>query len=302
MYLVNKLRARFCRPDLPPPTAAITILGTILREEIARLEPPHRDDDSTTAGYWLEKRLALRERLQRDDARRFMTFDEVRQTMFVDGPTYIRHELHSLRKGADWKTRWQRALPESHEIFVPRCPYYPEASGSAIHHAYHLQRFESLSGLKVEQMGQVFEFGGGFGGMCRLFHAIGFRGSYHIYDLPEFSALQRYYLQVNGIEFAPGHSSPGVSLSTDHLRFAASPCTPDLFLANWSLSEVPIEFRATVVSKMQPRAWLIGFQANFEEIDNLGFFTQWISARTRWKWRLERITHHPGENYYLVGS
>jgi hypothetical protein len=46
----------------------------------------------------------------------------------------------------------------------------------------------------------IIEFGGGFGSMCRLVHALGFRGQHIIFDLPPVWALQRYYLRLHGIE------------------------------------------------------------------------------------------------------
>jgi hypothetical protein len=46
----------------------------------------------------------------------------------------------------------------------------------------------------------IVEFGGGFGSMCRLIGALGFRGRYVIFDLPPVLALQRYYLGLHGIE------------------------------------------------------------------------------------------------------
>ena len=35
--------------------------------------------------------------------------------------------------------------------------------------------------------------------MCRLFHQLGFSGRYVIYDLPQFSALQAFYLGSVGL-------------------------------------------------------------------------------------------------------
>jgi hypothetical protein len=70
----------------------------------------------------------------------------------------------------------------------------------AIAHALHLFRFHSRLGSYLHDADCIVEFGGGFGSMCRLIGALGFRGRYVIFDLPPVLALQRYYLGLHGIE------------------------------------------------------------------------------------------------------
>jgi hypothetical protein len=41
---------------------------------------------------------------------------------------------------------------------------------------------------------QIIEFGGGFGCMCKMIFDRGFSGTYYIFDFPELSQLQKYYL------------------------------------------------------------------------------------------------------------
>src|SRR5207244_11597755 len=71
----------------------------------------------------------------------------------------------------------------------------------------------------VDDLACVLEFGGGYGSMCRLFHNLGFRGRYLIFDLPAFSALQRFFLRSIGMcvgspeEFRDG--ACGVALSSN---------------------------------------------------------------------------------------
>jgi hypothetical protein len=70
----------------------------------------------------------------------------------------------------------------------------------AMEHALHLFRFHSRLGSYLHDADCIVEFGGGFGSMCRLIGALGFRGRYVIFDLPPVLALQRYYLGLHGIE------------------------------------------------------------------------------------------------------
>jgi hypothetical protein len=72
----------------------------------------------------------------------------------------------------------------------------PGSSGTLIHHAYHLHRFETVTGRFLLELQEIIEFGGGYGSMARLLARLGYRGRYHIHDLPEFAALQRFYLRM----------------------------------------------------------------------------------------------------------
>ena len=94
----------------------------------------------------------------------------------------------------DWKQVWEEILEED-SAGDPK-PYkgYRRSSGNRIHQAYHLARFQEETGLPVSRFPLIVEFGGGYGSLCRLVHKLGFKGQYIIFDLPEFVALQKFYL------------------------------------------------------------------------------------------------------------
>ena len=94
----------------------------------------------------------------------------------------------------DWRSRWPPALRE-HTIGFPRPFYgYPKSSGDLINHAYHLCRFEETTGVSLATMPVIVEFGGGSGSMCRTLHQIGLTEAHLIFDLPELSAIKRFFL------------------------------------------------------------------------------------------------------------
>jgi hypothetical protein len=107
--------------------------------------------------------------------------------------------------------------------------------------------------------------------MCRLFHNLGFRGRYVIFDLPPFSALQRYYLKASGF---PVRALPTTSVSEqgifcisdmEQLRAVLKdrmPATIDtLFIATWSISETPISFRESLLSLVSSfKSFLIAYR------------------------------------------
>src|SRR5256886_13473803 len=139
---------------------------------------------------------------------------------------------------------------------VQTCALPISSSENLIHHAYHLARFEEQTHRRVDDLACVLEFGGGYGSMCRLFHNLGFRGRYLIFDLPAFSALQRFFLR--SIRMFVGSPDPlrdrssGVALSSNvgdlHTLVAGwSDNGRALFPATWSISENPLSLPDAVL-------------------------------------------------------
>jgi hypothetical protein len=304
MYLLNKLLRKLAQRALPAPTDRQRALIEELRDQIRSID--QGDANGGSAPYWLSKRRQLRQKLLSEDPRLFQTFPVITETMFIDAPPYLAHEYDQLKGSSEWSDRWRPALHTSDVLRAPPCPYYPGSTGSNIHHAYHILEFEKATSLRAGGFQRIFEFGGGFGGMCRLVHRLGFAGRYFIYDFPEFGALQRFYLSMNDIPLTSFDSTgPGATCFSEDSRIehAFVPAQSDLFIASWSLSETPLDFRRRVLEKVKPSAWLIGFQDYFDGFDNLEFFSEWTRANPRWQWKLTRIAHHPGQQqYYLFGN
>lgn len=240
-------------------------------------------------------RQRLRDSIESQDPRAFLHWDEIRHTMFVDDQQYVATELEALKNGPRWESTWQRLLVEDKIGSPPQFEGYPESSGNLIHHAYHLERFVAETGQLPWKYSSVFELGGGYGSMARIFLRLGFSGNYTILDFPEFCELQRYYLTTAGFD-------------TSKVRWITSPTevTPakrksSIFLATWSLSECPLALRETVLNAVgTPASYLIGYQLNFGEVDNVGYFDSFAKARSDVSWVDSQIDHLPG-NHYLFG-
>ncbi len=266
--------------------------------------------------FWTENRNEVRNRILTLNPREFLQWPVVEQTMFVNYASYTVSELLYLKSRVDWKSRWAPAIVESRVGRPLRYGYnplrylkLPRSSGNLIHHAYHVSRFEEETGREVKNLNLVVEFGGGYGSMCRLFHNLGFNGKYIIYDLPEFSAIQRYYLTTLGLRV----EKP----STPSFRADASiSCVSDLgqldpqilgngslFVATWSLSESPLRLREAISAIAGGfDAYLIAYQERFNEVDNVAYFQLWKESLPQIKWVQLRIEHIKSENYYLFGS
>lgn len=304
--LVRKTIRYLNRKRLAPPTSDEVTGIENLRENIASLPILDPADASSSAeAFWLRQRVDLRAKLLRQDPRDFLTWEEIRGTMFESDAAYLTLELRLLQEQANWSTRWQPAIEENDLGLPDRCRSYPRSSGNLIHHAYSLSQWERVSGQSIADLKFVVEFGGGYGSMCRLAFQSGFRGTYVIFDLPEFSALQRYYLHSNRIPLVTtsSHESPGVLLVSDWEEIGAllGSHAIDLFIATWSVSETPLAARMRFLTLIDTaKNVLISYQHAFAEVDNCDFFAKWSAQKAELHWSSWDIAHLP-RNRYLVG-
>jgi hypothetical protein len=293
--------------------------GLSMIDELKKYITAIVDDRSrmeTVGEAWLTNYDRLCNKILTCDPNDFLNWDVILRTMVVGNAEFIRDELNYLKDLPDWKSRWEKALEESPIGNPTLYHYFPSSSGNLIHQAYHLAQFENKTGMNISQANIVFEFGGGYGSMCRLVHNLNFKGRYIIYDLPPFSALQRYFLKMNGISAVTSSayfektSNRVVCVSelkqleailADHANIG-----DDVFIANWSLSESPVNLRHSILSIVKPfKAFLFAYQGRFDEIDNVGFFKEWVNTMVDIKWYNWKIPHLPNQlyrdNYYLMG-
>lgn len=260
------------------------------------------------ATLWDEKRARLRELLLERDPADFLRWDVVRTTMVKRGRAPVAHELRHLQRHQDWQRRWRPALQES-TVGRPRPSHlYPRSSGNLIHQAYHLCRFEEATGLSLPLLPFIVEFGGGYGSLCRLVHQLGFTGTYVIFDLPEVSALQRFFLRSLGIPATrDGRGAPrGVVTISDLAELeavvGARPPGMAAFIAQWSLGETPVELRRRVLAEVAGfDAFLFGYTERFETIDNVAFFKEWRARLRGYRWWDLPLPHLRKAEWYLFG-
>jgi len=219
-----------------------------------------------------------------------------------------------LKKRKDFNS-WKDAIQECN-IGTPRVyPYYWASSGNLIHNAYCLTQAIDKTNVSITKLQTVFEFGGGYGSMCRLLLQRGFTGVYIIFDLPEFLLLQQYFLESTfgdriDISFTTSldkHRTdrPLVILISDvnqlKKMLASSGKSIDLFIATWSLSEAPCDVRAEVFSAMDVSIYFIAYRDIFEHINNTQYFKQFRRDSLQYKWHDNEIPYLPG-NYILCGK
>jgi len=281
------------------------------REELLQIRQNNTMSAFIAEDIWQSRSQRFIEQSLTKNPQSFLRWDVI-QPMFVVNEKYVSTELAYLKSHPAWEKRWAKAIQEDaigHPIPFWR---YPSSSGNLIHHAYHISKLENEIAENIDAIKFVFEFGGGYGSMCRLFHKLGFRGRYVIYDIPIFSALQRFYLSSLGIiDKNPKHlkynrdNEPLCTSDLEQVESEIKNLTSNdktLFIATWSVSEVPIEMRASILKIAESLQYIfIAYQNQFEGIDNSAYFKMWVDQRSEFSWNENEIIQIP-ENKYLIGK
>jgi hypothetical protein len=295
---------------LAKPTSADVKLVDQLRDAFRKLPELVPNSSEPSENAWVENMNELRYRVLNDDPRKFLRWKVILETMFVAFARYVSVELSFLKGLPDFQDRWGAVLQESPIGHPFLYPFYRRSSGNLIHHSYHISQYELCTGNAIEKLNLIVEFGGGYGSMCRLIHNLGFSGTYVIFDLPHFSALQEFYLRSLGLpvnNFVElGDIEPGVYCVSDLdqlFRLNDAFNENSLFIATWSLSETPVHIRNSITSILGCfSSFLFAYQTQFEEMDNRRYFDEWkATLKTSINWNEYSITHLPG-NYYLIGA
>lgn len=243
--------------------------GDEFRQRMAELPEPVTDKQPP---YWEFWRHQLWRLAQIDDPYKFILWPCVYHTMLVEHwKEPVLYEYSVVRDFLPIEAL-EFSRPEFHNL---------------IHQAYHLWQWQQATGRKVSQLNTIIEFGGGYGAMCLLCHRLGFKGRYVIYDLPEFSLLQEWYLSQYGIkvEWNPKRKPKDV----------------DLFMALYSLSEVEPAQRDGLIVKAD--SYLLLYSGQWEQWNNVAWFQEGFPLLGHCgNWRHTELTHLPDRNnWYSIG-
>lgn len=300
---IDKLRMHGQKAILPEMSGAERVLAEEFRAKIRALNIADSQGMTPAQKAWNDNMHALKHMVMNRDPREFLSWDVVAGTMFVKYAKYSRTEYGYLRRLANWP-RWKNALREDNAGLPARCPFDTTTSCNLVHHAYHVAQFEEFSEETVPHFDFVFEFGGGYGSMCRLFFNLGFKGRYLIVDLPAFSALQEYFLKSVGVrvltkdQFINGESGVLCVSDINELGELAG-YKKSLFLATWSISESPLFVREKILGKYSNSfdAYLVAFQPKFEDVDNAIFFEELRANHPHYSWITKDMAHLKNQSY-----
>ena len=209
----------------------------------------------------------------------FLRNTHIQNIFFVHNRYFIFNELLELKKDKDKWLLWKRLLMENDVGDPVRYFLYPKSSGNRIRQVYHLKKYFDYSKINLFEKKYILEIGGGYGCMAQIFKKINKNCTYVIFDTVEVNFLQNYYLQMNNIPVVINKIETGKVCLINSLimiREFNNTIVKDkesLFIANWSISEMPIKLRNNILNIITNfNNSVIGFQEKFENINNLNYF------------------------------
>ena len=207
----------------------------------------------------------MKRHLAQEDWSKFTSWPTVLGTMFVGNAPYIKPMFEELMQ--ENSELWREVLEETGVGAPARLPYAPWTSGQMVRTGYYLARW----GNDYSDLDSIFEFGPGYGTAALLIRRLGFDGDYFMYDLPEFEALQRYYLDE-------------VHIEAMHVEAVA--VKVDLFLAICSLSEAPLDVRVDVLQRVEAQSYLFVYGPGvWAGVNNKAFFQEFMASRDDLTWQ-----------------
>lgn len=270
-----------------------------LRIKVKNIKIPKKNK-SLAHNQWLSNIIKLKKYVLTKNPKNFLQWDVVRNTMFIGNALFSLTEFNYLKKHG-WEY-WKKYIIE--KKYIPVEPYllYFKSSGNLIHQAYHIAQFEKNSGKKIKDFDYIFEYGGGYGCMCQLIHNLGFKGNYVIFDFPIISAIQLFYLKMNGLNATSDYLDKKAKIfcldSLKNFKKILPNRGNQLFLAAWSLSESPISIRKQVFPIVKNmNCHLLAYQSQFNEINNIKYFKDYQKKLYKLKWWGKEIEHLKGHNY-----
>ena len=244
--------------------------------------------------------------LTKNDLTSFLKYGFIQKMFFVHNRIFIFHELNQLKKDSNWQF-YKKLIEEDHVGDPIRYFLYPKSSGNRINHVYHLKILAKELGINLKKIKKVFEFGSGYGCMARIFSKINKKISFTCFDTSYVNLLQFYYLKQNNLNV--GFSKKNNFFLISDLK-KINNFNSDLFIANWSLSETPINFRKKLFKVIKKSNFiLISFQEKFEKINNLKYFKKFEKKLSKnFKFKMIKNKYYNGnlfnkqDHYFLIGK
>ena len=216
--------------------------------------------------------------LQKKDITNFLRESFIQKMFFLHNRFFVYSELKTLKNDKKWPL--YKNLIKEDTIGNPiRYFLYQNSSGNRINHVYHLSVLSRELNINLNEIKKVFEFGGGYGCMARIFSKLNRQIKYSCFDTYYVNLLQYYYLKHNNLDVGFSKKNKYTLISKiSNLRKIDNKFQTNLkslFIANWSLSETPIKFRKNFIEIIKKNEFiLICFQEKFENIDNLKYFKE----------------------------
>lgn len=136
-------------------------------------------------------------------------------------------------------------------------------STNTLGHLFYVSKILEKAHAQEKTIKTIIEFGAGYGNLARVFKHILPEATLILFDLPEFLALQYYFLKLtnNNIEIImhtelPVSFKPGAIHLVPVYFLPTCTCTADIFVSTFALSEVTLKTQQIVIQKSFFNAWL----------------------------------------------
>jgi hypothetical protein len=243
-------------------------------------------------GFWEGLRNDIHNHLIKENINTFQNWREIQLTM-IAGVDNVEYEY--LLNCKNWST-WKNKLSEN--ILKPNShPIFNQSSTNNLHHAYSLQILMEETNCVISDFGDVVEFGGGYGNVCRLFKQWGHNKMYYLYDIMELTQIQKYYLSenniINNVVYKNGLDN------IDNIE------NNSLFIGMWSLSEVPIEERYKLLENLgfyKCKNIFLAMGGMFQNENNIKWLNDIVIPRLislGYDYKLIRIEHGKDMFYFV---
>ncbi|HEY2591163.1 MAG TPA: hypothetical protein VGI35_06185 [Steroidobacteraceae bacterium] len=271
-------------------------------EELFRSLEAARKDGSS-GGEWAGLAGEIIAALRQHGASQFLRLPPIMRTVHPPMRSLGRRVWAYLERSECFSSEIQNALTESPVGQPLLSPHYPLTSPLLMQHGYHLVRLLESTDFDLSRIQLVFEFGGGYGSFFRLLRNLGYRNRHLICDLPAMCALQRFYLRNVFPTGAQGEAPTNLEWLSDGAAGASAEqiTRPALFVATWSLSEVPPSVRDEIAPILPRFDYILcAYQRSFGEYDNVGYFTSLEQSLPQFKWHHAECSVYR-KNFYLIG-
>lgn len=261
------------------------------------------------AGEWKQFAAAISDALRENGADQFLRLPPIAKTLHPRIRSHTRDYWRHVVQSSSSSPELQRALTESPVGRPLVNPHYPLSSPLLIQHGYHVLRLLETTHLDLAALRLVVDFGGGYGGFCRLLRNIGYREDYLIWDLPVMCALQRFYLRnvfptgpEGGVPSNIGWLTSGDPAALQIVIQKTAAHKPSLFVATWSLSETPLRVRGDITQTLGEFSYiLLAYQRAFGGNDNVSWFRSLENRLSHFRWHHSECSVYRN-NFYLIGS
>ena len=213
--------------------------------------------------------------IYKKDLKNFLRKPFIQKMFFVHNRFYNAKFLNEILNAK--VVIWRKLLIEN-KIGNP-VPFflYKNSSGNRIRHVFLLKKIFDY--CNIDRIDSVFEIGGGYGCMAKILNDLDEGVNYTIFDLAEVNLLQYYYLKSNNLNFQIDNFrsekliTSKINILRKKLNFLKKNNKKILIIANWSLSEMPINLREELEFLFEDCDYgLISYQSSFENISNEDYF------------------------------